>query len=53
MMSTHEILMSYREAKHKAKQISILADLNSCDQNQIKSVLINAGLLKQKEEKKK
>ena len=42
-MTNEEIIKSYKEAKDKKKQIKILADLNTCDANIIKEILIEAG----------
>jgi hypothetical protein len=43
-MINSEIVRSYKEAKDKAKQITILADLNACTEEQIKIVLKAAGI---------
>lgn len=43
-MIDSEIVRSYKEAKDKAKQITILADLNTCTEEQIKMVLKAAGI---------
>lgn len=42
-MTNEEIIKSYKEAKDKKKQIKILADLNTCDANVIKEILVEAG----------
>ena len=42
-MTNEEIIKEYREAKNKKQQIKILADLNTCDANVIKEILIEAG----------
>ena len=42
-MTNEEIIKSYKEAKDKKKQIKILADLNTCDANIIKEILIEAA----------
>ena len=38
-----EIVRNFREAKDKAKQIKIMADLNECGVSDIKAVLLEAG----------
>ena len=43
-MTTGEILLSYREAKFKKKQIGILAELNLCDRKAIIKTLIDGGV---------
>lgn len=43
-MSNEEIVRSYREAKNKAKQLEILAELNACDTQKIKDILIGSGM---------
>lgn len=42
-MSKDEIVVRYRQAKHKAEQIKILADLNVCSVDDIIRVLVNEG----------
>lgn len=42
-MKPDEIVVRYRQAKHKAEQIKILADLNACGVDDIIRVLINEG----------
>ena len=42
-MEQREILMMYRDAKYKLKQIKILADLNECEQSEIADILREAG----------
>lgn len=43
-MSNEEIVRSYRDAKNKAKQLGILAELNACDTQKIKDILIGSGM---------
>lgn len=43
-MTKGEILLSYREAKFKKKQISILAELNLCDRKTIIQILLDGGV---------
>lgn len=42
-MKPDEIVVRYRQAKHKAEQIRILADLNACSVDDIIRVLVNHG----------
>ena len=42
-MKPDEIIVRYRQAKHKAEQIKILADLNACGVDDIIRVLVNEG----------
>ena len=42
-MTTEEIIRSYTTAKDKSKQIGILADLNGCDKEKIRAILISKG----------
>lgn len=42
-MKPDEIVVRYRQAKHKAEQIKILADLNDCSVDDIIRVLVNHG----------
>ncbi len=44
-MTQEEIVKRYKEAKDQRKQISILADLNACKQNDIIDVLTAAGVV--------
>lgn len=44
-MDKKQILRDYREAKNQKRQIPILADLNLCTQDEIKSVLHESGYL--------
>ena len=50
-MNKEEIARSYREAKYKAAQIGILADLNGCGQDEIKAILEEKGLIVKTERK--
>jgi len=43
-MTNEEICRNYRDAKHKAKQIAILADLNVCTKAEILAVLEAEGV---------
>lgn len=43
-MSDGEILKSYREAKDKRHQVSVLADLNVCTKGEIIDILIAGGV---------
>lgn len=45
-MTDGEIISSYRQAKDKGKQITILAELNACTKGQIEDILTEAGYLK-------
>lgn len=38
-MTEAEIYRDYRQAKHKSRQISILADLNGCSKEEIEAVI--------------
>ena len=40
-MTNSEIVTSYRQSKHKARQIGILAELNRCSNKQIIEILLN------------
>ena len=42
-MTVEEIVRSYREAKDKAAQVQILADLNVCSKETIRRVLVEGG----------
>jgi len=42
-MTNDEICRDYRTAKSPTKQIQILAELNQCDKNRIKQILIDGG----------
>lgn len=43
-MTVEEIIRSYTQAKDKSKQIGILADLNGCDKEKIRSILRTKGV---------
>jgi hypothetical protein len=43
-MKPDEIVVRYRQAKHKAEQIKILADLNACGVDDIIQVLTDSGI---------
>lgn len=43
MWSTSDIVMSYKSAKSKKRQINILAELNGVDSYTIRKILIDAG----------
>ena len=43
-MTVEEIIRSYTESKDKSKQIGILADLNGCDKEKIRSILRTRGV---------
>lgn len=45
-MTEGEIISSYRQAKEKGKQVTILAELNACTKGQIEDILTEAGYLK-------
>lgn len=42
-MSNDEIVVRYRQAKHKGEQLNILADLNACSVDDIVNVLVEHG----------
>ena len=42
-MTYYEIAASYRQAKDREAQISILADLNDCDRQTIREILVEEG----------
>lgn len=42
-MTYYEIAASYRQAKDREEQISILADLNDCDRQTIREILVEEG----------
>ena len=46
-MTLEEIVRSYREAKDKAAQLEILADLNVCSREEIRRVLLEGGVKQQ------
>ena len=43
-MTVEEIIRNYIQAKDKSKQIGILADLNGCDKEKIRSILRTRGV---------
>ena len=43
-MTVEEIIRNYTQAKDKSKQIGILADLNGCDKEKIRSILRTKGV---------
>lgn len=43
-MSNDEIIRSYLQSKDQRKQIGILADLNGCDKEKIRTILIHHGV---------
>lgn len=51
-MGAKEIVASYRTAKNPKAQIGVLADLNSCTEQEIEAVLIQLGAMKPAERKK-
>ena len=42
-MTVEEIIRNYTQAKDKSKQIGILADLNGCNKEKIRAILISKG----------
>lgn len=48
IMGKREITRSYREAKHKSKQISVLAELNGCTRQKIVDILVDMGEIQPK-----
>lgn len=42
-MKPDEIVVRYRQAKHKGEQLNILADLNACTVDEIVNVLVEHG----------
>jgi hypothetical protein len=44
-MTKGEIIADYKQAKHKAKHVQTLADLNACPVSEIKAILYEAGLI--------
>lgn len=46
-MTDLEILRSYRQAKKKKEQITILSELNCCSKEKIIEILKNNGIQKQ------
>ena len=47
MMTEWEIAQNYKEAKHKTKQIRILADMNERSTKRMKKILIKAGAIQE------
>lgn len=45
-MSEEQIAREYRMAKHKEKQIKILAELNGCAETEIQEILVEKGEMK-------
>ena len=43
-MTPGEICREYRQAKKKAAQVGILADLNSCSKAEIRDILLQHGI---------
>ena len=43
-MTTDEIVRSFREAKDRRKQVTILAELNDCSVEEIRSTLVAGGI---------
>lgn len=43
-MTNGEIVTSYKQAKHKAAQIGILAELNRCSNKKIVEILVDGGI---------
>lgn len=43
-MSNDEIIRAYMQSKDQRKQIGILADLNGCDKEKIRTILIHHGV---------
>lgn len=43
-MSENEIVRNYRESKNKREQVTILADLNRCDKEEIIAILLKNGV---------
>lgn len=43
-MSAREIALSYKTAKDKKNQITVLADLNCCSKDEIKNILAAEGI---------
>lgn len=50
-MTNEEICREYQQAKNKQYQIKILADENLCSVEEIRQILINAGVLNPKKSK--
>lgn len=43
-MTENEIVRNYREAKNKREQVTILADLNRCEKEEIVDILLKNGV---------
>ena len=43
-MTNGEIVTSYKQSKHKAAQIGILAELNRCSNKKIVEILVDGGI---------
>lgn len=43
-MTENEIVRNYREAKNKREQVTILADLNRCEKEEIVEILLKNGV---------
>jgi len=43
-MTNEEILRSFKQAQNQAEQVRILADLNACDVDTIKEILLSQGV---------
>ena len=43
-MTNNEIVSKFKRAKEKRQQISILAQLNGCNEEKIKQILIDEGI---------
>lgn len=43
-MTESEIVRNYREAKNKREQVTILADLNGCEKEEIIEILLRNGV---------
>lgn len=52
-MTCEEIVESYKQAKEKSTQLSILAQLNDCKRSEIKEILKSAGVLEGMDDQKK
>ena len=44
VMTDEEIIISYKQAKHPKKQISVLAELNGCKRQVILGILAASGI---------
>lgn len=52
-MTDIEIVSRYRRAENKKEQLSILAQLNACDEDDIKKILLQGGLTEEDLPKKR